>query len=266
MRILVCIKQVPSTDKVEIDPKTGVIMRAGLEGKLNPYDEYAVETALNIRAAVAGSTITALTMGTPDSEAILREAYAMGVDEAILLTDRALAGSDVLATSYALSQAIRAKGPFDIIICGRQTTDGDTAQVGPALAEQLGMPHVSWVRRILNVNERRIVVEQDMLNLTADAEMGYPCLITVEKGIFRPRLPSYRLMVKTRDRPIARLGLADLVDTDPAHYGLNGSPTQVERIFPPEMGPPPEMFTGSGEAVAARLYDKLVELKLLVRE
>lgn len=266
MRILVCIKQVPSTDKVSVDPDTGVLQRAGLEARLNPYDEYAIETALHIRAlpGMKNAVITALTMGTPESEAILREAFAFGVDEGCLLTDRALAGADVLATSYALSQAVRAIGPFDLIICGRQTTDGDTAQVGPALAEQLGIPHVSWVRRIGTVSEGNITVEQDMLDLTADAEMAFPCLITVEKGIFQPRLPSYRRMKETRGRPITRLGLGDLADTDPTHYGLRGSPTQVERMFPPDMGPPPETFHGTGVEVAEQVFAALSRRKLLV--
>lgn len=262
MQILVCIKQVPSTDKVAVDPYTGVLLRTGLEARLNPYDEYAIETALFI-SKQTGATVTALTMGTPDSEAVIREAFSFGVNEGYLLTDRRLAGADVLATSYALSQAIRKIGAFDLIICGRQTTDGDTAQVGPALAEQLGIPHVSWVRRIVEVGQSGITAQQDMLSLTANAAMAYPCLITVEKGIFQPRLPSYILMKEAKDRPVIKLNLDDLADKEPSHYGLLGSPTQVERMFPPEMGPPPELYRGSGVDVAVRLFEKLSSLKLI---
>lgn len=262
MRILVCIKQVPATDQVQVDPITGVLVRANLETRLNPYDEYALETALALQAQT-GAQVCTLTMGTPESAAVIRESYAFGVEEGWVLTDRALAGSDVLATSYALSQAIAAIGPFDLVLCGRQTTDGDTAQVGPALAQHLGIPHVSWATRIVSVTGEKIVVEQDMLHLAADAEMAYPCLISVEKGIFQPRLPSYRLMKAAKDRPVHTLCLADLADQNPAHYGLLGSPTQVERMFPPPAGPPPQCFTGSGEQVAAALYQTLAGLKLL---
>ena len=261
MRILVCIKQVPSSSQVTVDPETGVLQRSGDDTKLNPYDEYALETALQIKAQTRG-TVSAMTMGAAFSADILREAYGFGVDAAILLTDFAFAGADVLATSFALSQAIQVAGPFDLIICGRQTTDGDTAQVGPALAEWLGIPHVSWVSKIVALDSKRIVVEQDMGNLVADTTMSYPCLITVEKDIFRPRLPSYITLKRTRDYPIKTLTLADLPCKDINRYGLIGSPTQVERIFPPEVGPPAEELTGTSEAVAGLIFEKIEQLKL----
>ena len=151
MKIAVCIKQVPGTTQVEVDPVTGTLKRDGVESKLNPYDLYALETALRLKEQL-GAEITALTMGPPQAEEILREAYMMGVDDAVLVSDRKFAGADVLATSYAISQALRAAGPFDLIICGRQTSDGDTAQVGAELAEFLGIPHVANVIRIEGAN------------------------------------------------------------------------------------------------------------------
>jgi len=253
---------VPSSSEVKVNPENGVLQRSSSDTKLNPYDEYALETALQIRTQTSG-TVTAITMGAPFSAAILREAYGFGVDEAILLTDPAFAGADVLATSFAISQALQITEPFDLIICGRQTTDGDTAQVGPALAEWLGVPHVSWVSKILDSGHDKIAVEQDMGALVADATMQYPCLITVEKDVFRPRLPSYITLKRTAGHPIRTITLDDLPCKDVKQYGLIGSPTQVERIFPPEAETPAETLTGSSEEVAQQIFEKLNKLKLL---
>ncbi|HEY8500420.1 MAG TPA: electron transfer flavoprotein subunit beta/FixA family protein, partial [Clostridia bacterium] len=176
MNILVCIKQVPGTNKVEVDEQTGVLKRAGIESKMNPYDLYALETALRIKERVGG-TITVLTMGPMQAESIIREAYMMGVDEGYILSDRTFAGADVLATSYTLSQGIKIIGNFDLIICGKQTTDGDTAQVGPAIAEHLDIPHVAWVSKINEVDDRKITVEQDLAESVECVELYYPCLI-----------------------------------------------------------------------------------------
>ena len=262
MNILVCIKQVPASSQVKVDPDTGNLLRSSKDTKLNPYDEYALETALQIRN-ITGGKVSAITMGAPFSEEILKEAYGFGVDESYLLTDPAFAGADVLATSFALSQAIQLIGPFDLIICGRQTTDGDTAQVGPSLAEHLGIPHVSWVSKIVEVKTDKLVVEQDMGDLSADAAMAYPCLITVEKNIFRPRLPSYLLLKQAKERPIKKLSVSDMPSKDTKRYGLTGSPTQVERIYPPESITEAEIFKGTGEEVANLVFDKLTVLKLL---
>lgn len=262
MNILVCIKQVPGTNKVEVDEKTGVLKRAGIESKMNPYDLYALETALRIKERVGG-TITALTMGPPQAESIIREAYMMGVDEGYILSDRAFAGADVLATSYTLSQGIKIIGDFDLIICGKQTTDGDTAQVGPAIAEHLNIPHVAWVSNINNVDDRRIVVEQDLAESVECVELHYPCLITVEKDIVQPRLPSYRRKIETRDKPVKMIIFRDLTDQDENKYGLKGSPTQVEKVFPPESFTERIMFEGHPDELADKCYDTLKRLKFI---
>ena len=144
MKIFVCVKQVPSTNKVQVNEKTGVLKRDAVAGKMNPYDLYALETALRLKEAHGGRVVTGA-MGPPQAERVLREALEMGADAGYLFSDGRLGGADVLATSYTLAQAIRSIGDFDIIFCGKQTTDGDTAQVGPAIAEHMGIPHAAWV-------------------------------------------------------------------------------------------------------------------------
>ena len=262
MRITVCIKQVPGTSQVEIDPKTGVLKRDGVESKMNPFDLYAIETALRLKQQYGG-TVTVVSMGPPQAQAVIREAFMMGADRGFLLSDRRFGGADVLATSYTLSQGVRAAGPFDLILCGKQTTDGDTAQVGAELAESLGIPHVTNVCRIHDADEASLTVTQDMPLHRLKAKLTLPCLITVEKGIFEPRLPSYRLMRDTADREIRVLTLDDLEDRDPSHYGLNGSPTQVKRIFPPEKSDRQERWDGPEPESAGRLFHFLEDSKFL---
>ena len=192
MKIVVCMKQVPASSKVDIDPETGAMKRMSGETRTNPYDLFALETALQIREKVGG-TVTVLTMGPPQAEEMMRDAYTMGADNAVILSDRKFAGADVLATSYALAQGIQVIGGADLIICGRQTTDGDTAQVGPAIAEHLTIPHAAWVAEIVDVNEKAIQVRQDLVSVSQISEIPYPCLLTIDKDTCVPRLPSYLL-------------------------------------------------------------------------
>lgn len=262
MNILVCIKQVPGTTKVEVDEKTGVLKRDGVDSKMNPYDLYAIETALRIKDKVGGK-ISVVTMGPPQAGEIIKEAYMMGADEGVVVSDRKFAGADVLATSYTLSQAVKKMGSFDLILCGKQTTDGDTAQVGPEMAEYLGIPHIANVLKIVELKEGSVLVEMDMPNTVELAEASYPCLLTVEKDIFQPRLPSYKRKLETKDREIKMISLKDFDDQDEKKYGLNGSPTQVEKIFPPKANNDREMWKGSSEEIADRLSKKLKELKFV---
>lgn len=262
MDILVCIKQVPGTTKVEVDPVTGVLKRDGVDSKMNPYDLYALETALRIREQVGG-TVKVLSMGPPQAVEVIKEAYMMGADEGVLLSDRKFAGADVLATSYTLSQGVKQMGNVDLILCGKQTTDGDTAQVGPEMAEYLGMPHIANVLKIEKLNTDSLVVEMDMPNTIEVAEIKFPCLLTVEKDIFQPRLPSYRKKLATKEREVKMLSLKDFEDQNEKMYGLNGSPTQVERIFPPAVNTDKEMWSGNGEELADKLTAKLKELKFI---
>lgn len=262
MKILVCIKQVPGTNKVDVDPVTGVLKRSGVDSKMNPYDLYAIETALRLRER-SGGEVDVISMGPPQAKAVIREAYALGADDGALISDRRFGGADVLATSYTLSQGIRKLGKFDLILCGKQTTDGDTAQVGPEISEWLGIPSVSNVRRIVEVRDGSIVVEMEMAQDIEVSRVEFPCLLTVEKDLYQPRLPSYRKKVATKDRPIRMFTLDDMDDRDENRYGLNGSPTQVQRIFPPVSDKRHEIWSGSGEELAARLHSHLRKEKFI---
>ena len=262
MKILVCIKQVPGTSQVEIDETTGTLKRDGVAAKMNPFDLYALETALRIKEA-HGAEITVLTMGPPQCEKVVREAFMMGVDKGVILSDRAFGGADVLMTSFTLSEGVRKTGPYDLIVCGKQTTDGDTAQVGAELAEWLKIPHVVNVKALGEVTDKDIALTVDLPDYEIKERIPFPCLMTVEKGIFEPRLPSYRKKLATADREITWLALGDLDDTDPKHYGLNGSPTQVKRIFPPESHVEHVILEGSPSEQATQLAELLAKKKFL---
>lgn len=262
MDILVCIKQVPGTSKVEVDPVTGVLKRDGVDTKMNPYDLYALEAALDIKEEKGGK-VKVISMGPPQAMDAIREAYMMGADEGALISDRKFAGADVLATAYTISQGVRKMSPYDVILCGKQTTDGDTAQVGPEMAEYLGIPHVANVIDIIEVKNRSIVVTMDMPNTIEKVEVQYPCLLTVEKDINQPRLPSYKKKLETKDKDIKVISLNNFEDQNENRYGLNGSPTQVERIFPPVHDIKKERFQGSGEELGKHIADKLKELKFV---
>lgn len=262
MKIVVCIKQVPGTSDVQIDPVTGNLIRDGKNAKMNPYDLYNLETALRIKEA-KGGTIKAITMGPPAAKAVLVESLWMGGDEAMLITDRKFGGADVVATSYTLSQGIRKLGDFDLIVCGKQTTDGDTAQVGPEIAECLGIPHVAYVDRIIEIKDHSIVVGFTMDKTVEICEVTFPCLITVEKDIYTPRLPSYKRGKETKDKEIQILTFTDMQDQDDSHYGLKGSPTQVERMFAPKKNTDKVLFEGTAEEAGEKLYQTLLDRKLI---
>lgn len=259
MNIFVCIKQVPATNKVQVDEKTGVLKRSGVAGKMNPYDLYALETALRLKET-HGGTVTVGTMGPPQAQAIIREAYLMGADDGYVFSDRRLGGADVLATSYTLSQAIRSTGDYDLILCGKQTTDGDTAQVGPAIAEYLGIPHAAWVSG-LTVSGDGVDAEQQLQDVIETVHMPFPCLVTMEQDCVVPRLPSLKKAREIGDKEIHIQGLDTFPDTDETHYGLTGSATQVERIFPPVNDTRHEVWEAGDNAT--RLHEQLKNWKIL---
>lgn len=260
MEILVCIKQVPGSNKVEVDPVTGVLKRNSADAKMNPYDLFALETGLILREKYGGN-LGVITMGPPQAATILYEAFAMGADKGALITDRKFGGSDVLATSYTLSQGIRNFGKFDVIICGLQTTDGDTAQVGPEVSEMLNIPCVCNVRAIDKVEDDYIIVDMEMSQDIEKLKVPFPCLITVQKDIYEPRLPSYKKQKATANREISRYTLNDMKDKTEKHYGLDGSPTCVQRIFPPISNKVQEKWTGSNENLSQRIYSTLKKMK-----
>lgn len=261
MNIVVCVKQVPATQKVEVDPVTGVLKRDGIETKMNPYDLYAMETAMQIQKQT-GAKIHVITMGPPAAKAVLQEGFALGAQEGWLMTDRKFAGADVLATSYTIASGIRQITDVDLILCGKQTTDGDTAQVGPEMAEVLGIPHISWVTGLIAADEEGLTVRQDLTEVDAVARIPYPCLITVEKGIFQPNLPSYRRQLASADYPIHTLSAAQCEGLDVRRIGLSGSPTQVERIFSPCHDGKTQRLEGDEQSQAAQLVDILKQDKV----
>ena len=263
MNITVCIKQVPGSTKVEVDPVTGVLKRDGADSKMNPYDLYALETAIRLKERYGGH-VSVITMGPPSAEEVIREAFTMGADDGFLLTDRKFAGADVLATAYALSQGIKMAGHFDILITGKQTTDGDTAQVGPEISEYLDIPCIANVISIDSVSARGIKVSMDMQTAIERSFIHYPCLISVDKDIYQPRLPSYIKKKASKEKMIRRITFSDLADRDETKYGLSGSPTQVKRIFPPAVNDKRELYTGeSAQKMSDSIISKLKEHKFI---
>ncbi|MDR1832942.1 MAG: electron transfer flavoprotein subunit beta/FixA family protein [Fusobacteriaceae bacterium] len=263
MKIVVCIKQVPAGSQIKIDEKKGTLIRGGGDNKTNPYDLFALEAALKIKETL-GATVTVLTMGPPQAEEAMRDAFLMGADEAVIMTDPKFSGSDVLATSHTLAQGITLLGDVSLIICGKQTTDGDTAQIGPAIAEQMGLPHVAWIKEIQKVDEKGIETRQDVGGVSQIARMEYPCLITVEKDINVPRLPSYKKVKEAGEKNVRKISCKELPDKDPSHYGAKGSPTKVIKMFPPT-GRATKIRIGgaSAEEKAATLLQILTQEKYI---
>lgn len=232
MKIIVCIKQVPALSEASMDREKGVLVRTG-ENKINPYDLPAIETALRLRETVGGE-VTALTMGPESAEQALRTALAMTVDHACLMSDRAFAGADVLMTARTLAQGIKALGGADLIICGQQTTDGDTAQVPFSLAEQLDIPVIGWVREVTDAGENYLEASQELTGRTCRVSGALPLVLAVNPTICEARIPGLRAKLKAGKQEIQRLTLGDLEQRDSEAYGLSGSPTRVVRLFQPE--------------------------------
>ena len=262
MKILVCVKQVPGSNNVEVDPVTGVLKRSGIPSKINPYDLYGIETALSLTERFGG-TVESLTMGPPQAGEVIRETVSMGVKKGTVLTDRKFAGADVLATAYTISQGIRKCGDFDLIICGKQTTDGDTAQVGAEVAEYLGLPNVSNVLSVEDYREGKLYVTASLDEKIVTMSVPLPCLISVDGDINTPRLPSYKIRKTLTEDSTAFLTFADFDDQNADHYGLSGSATQVERIFPPEKTAQKYTIEGDADAQAQGLYALLRDKKML---
>ncbi len=232
MKIIVCIKQVPDTADVKIDPETNTLIREGVESVLNPLDTFALEAAVRIREQVGGEVV-ALSMGPPQAKDVLAEAVALGADRAILLSGRELAGSDTLATSYAIACAIRNDGGADIIICGKQAIDGDTAQVGPGIAAHLDLPQLTYVRGIREVAGDAITVEC-MTDTGFDVlRASLPVVMTVVKELNEPRLPSLTSWIAAAGTEIPVVSAAD-IDINEMRAGLHGSPTRVRKIHTPD--------------------------------
>lgn len=260
MRIVVCIKQVPDTAEVRINPETNTLIREGVLSIINPFDLHAIEAGLQIKDTIGGKVIV-LTMGPPQAESALREAISMGADEAVLLTDRAFAGSDTWATSYTLAKAIEKLGA-DIIFCGKQAIDGDTAQVGPETAEFLNIPHVAYVKKIEEVKDGYIRVQRLMDEGYDIVESTLPVLLTVVKELNVPRLPSLKGKIAAKKAVIKKMGHSE-IEADENNLGLKGSPTQVKNIFAPWTKSDRMMLEGSPEEQVNMLVEELRRIKCL---
>lgn len=260
MNIIVCIKQVPNTTDVKIDPVTNTLIRDGVESVINPFDAYAIEESVRLKERFGGK-VTVITMGPPQAESALREAVSLGCDEAVLVSDRKFAGSDTWATSYTLSAAIKKIGAFDVIICGKQASDGDTAQVGPGISTHLDIPQVTYVKKIEDISDSKAKVERMTEEGYDIVETPLPCLFTVVKEINTPRLPSLKGMMKAKSAQIIKWSAAD-IEADPKSIGLDGSPTRVVKIFTPPPRKGGEMLKGEVADVSKELVELLKDIVL----
>lgn len=258
MNIIVCIKQVPETTDIKINPETNTLMREGTASIINPFDMYAIEEAVRIREKMGGK-VTVLTMGPPQAESALREAISLGCDEGILISDRAFAGSDTLATSYTLAKAIRKVGKFDLIICGKQAIDGDTAQVGPGISVQLDIPQVTYVKKIEKIDEKCAQVQRMTEDGYEVIHTSLPCLFTVVKEINEPRLPSLKGKMRAKKTEIITWSSKD-VGAKAKRIGLAGSPTQVIKIFSPPARKGGQILQGETNKVVDQLANILKDI------
>jgi electron transfer flavoprotein beta subunit len=261
MEIVVCIKQVPETTKVKINPETNTLMREGVESIINPFDLYAIEEGIRLREE-HGGTVKVLTMGPPQAETALREAVALGVDEICLVSDRAFAGSDTWATAYTLAAAIRKMGTVDLIICGKQAIDGDTAQVGPSLADQLGIPFVAFIRKVRSAAAGEMIVERMYEEGYEVINLPLPGLMTVVKEINEPRMPSLKGKMKAKKAEVIVFTREDLDVQDP-YLGLDGSPTRVVKIFSPDLSRSGVKWQDEPAEMADKLVKGLKEQKII---
>ncbi len=255
MNIIVCVKQVPDAKDVRLDPKTNTMAREGVQSIMNPFDRHAVEEGVRLKEQYDG-TVTVVSMGPPQAEAVLREAVSCGADEAVLVSDRAFAGADTWATTYTLGKAIEKNGPFDLIICGKQAIDGDTAQVGPGLAKRLHIPYVSYVRKITGFADNVLSVHRLMDDGYDEVEMPLPGLLTVVKEINEPRVPSLKGKMKAKSLQIKTLNAED-IGAEPKSIGLPGSTTQVVKVFAPEFKGERAMLEGTVDEQVGQLVKKL---------
>ncbi len=255
VNIIVCIKQVPNTTQVRINPETNTLMREGVDSVINPFDMYAIEEGIRLKEKLGGK-VTVLTMGPPQAESALREAISLGADEAILVSDRAFAGSDTWATSYVLSQAAKKIGGYGLIICGKQASDGDTAQVGPGVSTFLNIPQVTYVKKIEEINETTARVERMTEEGFEIIETPLPALLTVVKEINEPRIPSLKGKMRAKSCQITKWGAEDL-HCDFDKIGLDGSPTRVVKIFTPPPRKGGQMLKGDTSDIVERLAQEI---------
>jgi len=262
MKIVVCVKQVPATHEVSIDPVTKRLIREGVAAEVNPFDRYAIEQAVLMREQ-SGGEVVVLSMGPPQAADALREAIASGADSALLLSDRALAGSDTWATSYALAAAIRHVGGVDLVLCGKQAIDGDTAQVGPGIAAHLDWPQVTYVSQLESARDGRLVLRRMNEDGYDRVEVRLPAVLTVVKDLNTPRVPTLRSRITSLKADVPVLTAAQ-VGADPARLGLDGSPTRVVRTQPPPgRSKASVLLNGSPRDAARRVIHELRMMSII---
>ena len=261
MNIVICLKQVPGTTEVKIDPEKNTLIRQGIKAIVNPFDSYALEEGVRLKEKFGGK-VTAISMGPPQAADMLKDAISVGADEAILLSDMAFAGSDTLATAAALGKAIEKIKTYDLIICGRQTIDGDTGQVGPELAENLGIPFIAYVSKIEEISNGIIRVKRAVEDGYETIETSLPSVITVAKEINIPRMPSLRGLSKSKSAVIPTWTANDIA-ADKEKIGQAGSGTWVIKVFYPQRIQHAEMIKGEPAAQAKALVEKLKEAKII---
>jgi electron transfer flavoprotein beta subunit len=261
LKIIVCVKQVPETTEVDFDEETGRLIREGVAAVINPFDENAIEEGLRIKEHYGGS-VKVITMGPPWAADALRDAIAMGADEGILVTDKAFAGADTWATSLTLAKTIENIGTYDLIICGLKTTDGDTGQTGPELAEQMNIPHICYVNEISEILGDKIILKRSMDDGVETLEAPLPLLITVSKDINQPRLATLRGRLKAKRSEIKEITNNEL-NISPENIGLEGSFTKVIKIFEPVTPGAGKVVDGQLEEVVDAIFSKLMECKVI---
>ncbi|MDR0491241.1 MAG: electron transfer flavoprotein subunit beta/FixA family protein [Oscillospiraceae bacterium] len=262
MKIIVLAKQVPDTNEVRIDPVKGTLIREGVPSILNPDDANALEAALEIRDNDPSTTVSVLTMGPPQAEYMLRECLAMGADDAYLLSSRAFGGADTCATSTTLAEGVKKIGGYHLIFAGRQAIDGDTAQVGPQTAQRLGIPSVTYVRKIRSIKVKTIIVERALEDGFEVIEVQRPCVLTAIKEFNKPRYMTIKRIEEAYKKEIIVWDERSL-NVSPDSVGLNASPTQVFRSFTPPPKGAGEMLTGTIPEMASSLVAKLTEKHIL---
>ena len=263
MKIAVCLKQVPETTEVKINPQTNTLMREGVASITNPFDEFALEEGLLTKEKYGGE-VHVMSMGPPQAIEILKNALAVGADKVYLLSDPAFAGADTLATAYTLAKTIEKIGGVDLVICGKQAIDGDTAQVGPGIATRLGIPQLTYVAKVREIDpaKKKIVVERMLENGREVVECSLPVVITVMKDINEPRLPSL-LGIKKAAKATIPTWTAKEIGVDENRVGLKGSPTWVWKVFSPEARGGGEIFKGEVTETVPLLVNKLMDSKFV---
>jgi electron transfer flavoprotein beta subunit len=265
MKLIACIKQVPDTTEVKVDPNTHTLIREGIPSILNPYDHFAVEECVRIKEETDNGSVTVITMGPPQARSALMRCLALGADEAILISDKKFAGSDTWATAYTLSLAIKKLGKFDLVFCGQQAIDGDTAQVGPELAQQLGIPQITYVEKIEIDDKHKFTVHKQTEDGYNILNANVPLLFTLlPPTSFQPEHPPMSSILKAKKKPF-HVWDAKTLEGDSSRFGLDGSFTQVIKTYTPPPRCDCEFIKGENKAVAKKLSEFLLKHEALLK-